>query len=120
LDSLAAWRVNGVQAPPDVRLEVEEVAELGRQFQAAQLQKRAADVRMDCSDEHLLANRRSPVVPLPAVTYSTAQAAKRLGIGERAAQRRAERGSLRATRAPGGELRFSKAEVDRIAKGSAQ
>jgi excisionase family DNA binding protein len=113
LDFLAGWRVSGLPAPPDVRTELEEVAELGRRFQAATLAKGQADVRQSV---RLVDCPRSSVVPLPAVTYSTAQAAKRLHIGSRAVQRRAERGSIRATRTPGGELRFSKAEVDRIAR----
>jgi excisionase family DNA binding protein len=118
-DVLAAMRVNGLQAPADVRLEIQEVAELGRRYQAACLQKRAADVRPGGPSEHSLANTCSPPAPLPAMTYSTAQVAAALGIGRRAVQRRAERGSLRAARTPGGELRFDSAEVDRIAKGTA-
>ncbi len=113
LDSLAAWRVNGLQAPPDVRLEVEEVAELGRRYQAATLQKRAADVRSDRSDEHSLANGCSLPAPSALVTYSTAQVAAALDIGCRAVQRRAERGSLPATRI-GRQWRFDAADVDRL------
>ena len=113
-DLLASWHVNGLQAPQDVRTEVEEVAECGRKFQAAQLAKRESDVRPDvrCVD-----SARSPVVPLLSMTYGTVEVAKKLHIGPRAAQRRAERGSLRATRGPRGELRFDKAEIDRLAKG---
>jgi excisionase family DNA binding protein len=113
LDSLAAWHVNGLTAPKDVRQEIEEVAELGRKFQAATLQKRGDGVRPDarCVD-----SQRSPVAHLPLVTCSSTEAAKRLGIGIRAVQRRAQRGSLHATRGPGGELCFSKAEVDRLAR----
>jgi excisionase family DNA binding protein len=116
-DFLASWRTNGLQAPVDVRLEVGEVAELGRRYQAACLQKRAADVRSDRSDEHTLANACSPPAPSALVTYSTAEVAAALGIGCRAVQRRANRGSLRATRTPGGDLRFDKVQVDRLAKG---
>jgi excisionase family DNA binding protein len=115
LDSLAAWRVNGLQAPPDVRLEVAEIAELGRRYQAAQLAKRAAHVRMDRSDERRLANGCAPPAPSVSVTYSTAEAAKSLHTGVRAVQRRAERGSLPAVRV-GRELRFAKADIDRIAR----
>jgi len=118
LDIIASRRVNGLRTPDDVRQEVQQVFELGRRFQAAQLQKRGADVRSDGSDEHFLANRCSPPATSESVTYGSAQAAKRLDIGQRAVQRRAERGSLRATRTPGGELRFDKAEIDRLAKGS--
>jgi excisionase family DNA binding protein len=114
LDFLASLRVSGLRTSEDVRREVVEVAELGRRFQAASLQKRAADVRQDV---RFLDRPRSPMVPLPSMT--TAQVAKRLSIGERAVQRRAERGSLRATRTPGGELRFSKVDVERLlVKGS--
>ncbi len=81
LDSLAAWRVNGLQAPPDVRREVEEIAELGRRFQAAQQAKRQEDVRSGDSDEHLLANRCSPPSRSVSVTYSSTQVAVALGIG---------------------------------------
>jgi len=112
-DFLASWRVNGLQAPSDVRIEIREVAELGRRFQAAQMAKRAAE---RTSDERPLANECSPSATSVAVTYSSAQAAKRLGVGQRAVQRRAERGSLRALRTPGGELRFERAEIDRIAR----
>ena len=117
MDSLAAWRVNGLRTPESVRQEVAEIAELGRRFQAARQAKRQVDVRpnvrfLDCP--------RSPVVTLPAVTISTTEAAKRLGIGERAVQRRAERGSLQATRTPSGELRFDAAEIDKLVKGSAR
>ena len=113
LDLLASRRLNGLRTSEDVRLELLEVAELGRKFQVAQLQKRAADVR---SDVRSVDCPRSPVVPLPAVTYSTTQVAAALDIGCRAVQRRAERGTLRATRAPGGELRFDRAEIDRLVK----
>jgi excisionase family DNA binding protein len=113
LDFLAGWRVAGLQAPRDVRTELEEIAELGRRFQAATLAKGQADVRQSV---RLVDSPRAPVVALPAVTYSTGQVAKKLSIGPRAVQRRAERGSLRATRAPGGELRFDSAEVNRIAR----
>src|ERR1039458_9855998 len=114
-DFLAGWHVNGLQAPEYVRLEGAGVADWGRRFQAASLAKRAPDVRQDVRS---LANRRSSPAISDAVTYSTAQAAKKLGIGPRAAQRRAERGSLRATRVRG-ELRFAKDQIDRLAKGIA-
>jgi excisionase family DNA binding protein len=112
-DFLASMRVSGLRTPEDVRLELLEVAELGRKFQVAQLQKRAADVRQGV---RFVDSERSLVVPLPAMTCSTAEAARKLDIGCRAVQRRAERGTLRATRAPGGELRFDRAEIDRLVK----
>jgi hypothetical protein len=115
LDFVAGWRTNGLRTPDDVRSEVLEVAELGRRFQAVQLQKRTADVR---SDVRSVANRRSSPAVSVSVTYSTAEVAKKLHIGSRAVQRRAERGSLRTTRASG-ELRFDSAEVDRLVKGIA-
>ena len=114
LDFLASLRVNGLRTPEDVRQEVQEVAELGRRYQAAQLAKRGSGVRSDRSDEHSLANGCSP--PAPSESMKTTQVAAALGIGCRAVQRRAERGSLRATRAPGGELRFEKSEIDRVAR----
>jgi excisionase family DNA binding protein len=116
-DFLASMRVSGLRTPEDVRLELLEVAELGRKFQVAQLAKRGADVRQGV---RFVDSERAPVVTSLAVTYSSAQAAKSLRIGVRAVQRRAERGSLRATRAPGGELRFDKAEVDRLARKESQ
>jgi excisionase family DNA binding protein len=112
-DLLAGWRVNGLPTPEDVRREVQEVSELGRRFQAAQLAKHAPDVRQDVRS---VANRRSP--PAPSVSMTTAQVAAALNVGCRAIQRRANRGSLRATRAPGGELQFDKTDVDRLVKGS--
>jgi hypothetical protein len=118
LDFLAGWRVNGLQAPSDVRQEVQEVAELGRRFQAATPAKGQADVRQSV---RLVDSPRAPVVPLPAVkTYSTAQTAAALDVGCRAIQRRAERGTLPATCTPGGELRFDKGLIDRLAKGKAR
>jgi excisionase family DNA binding protein len=113
LDLLTARRVAGLPTPENVRREVQEVFELGRKFQAATLAKRQTDVRQDV---RFVDCGRSSVVPSFAVTYSSAQAAKKLGIGQRAVQRRAERGSLRALRTPGGELRFERAEIDREAR----
>ena len=112
LDLIAARRVSGLPTPADVRLEVEEVAELGRRFKAATLQKRQEDVRQTV---RFVDWPRSPVVPLSAVTYSSTQVAVALGIGCRAVQRRAERGSLRATRV-GREWRFDAATIDRLAE----
>jgi excisionase family DNA binding protein len=113
LDLIASRRVSGLPTPEDVRREVQEVSELGRRFQAAQLAKHAPDVRQDVRS---VANRRSP--PAPSVSMTTAQVAAALNVGCRAIQRRANRGSLRATRAPGGELQFDKTDVDRLVKGS--
>ena len=114
-DFVVSLRVNGLQAPPDVRQEVQEVAEMGRRFQGAVLAKRQVDVRQDV---RAVDGRRSPPAPSVSVTYSTKQVAAALGCGCRAVQRRAERGSLRATRTPGGKLRFDSAEVNRLVKGS--
>ena len=113
LDFLASRRVSGLPTSEDVRREVQEVSELGRRYQAAQLAKRGADGRQDVRS---VANRRSP--PAPSVSMTTAQVAAALGTGCRAVQRRANRGSLRATRTPSGELRFDPAEIARLVKGS--
>jgi hypothetical protein len=115
-DFLASLRVSGLQAPSDVRIEIGEVAELGRRFQAAQMAKRAAE---RTSDERPLANGCSPSATSESVTYSSAETAKSLDIGPRAAQRRAKRGSLPATRI-GREWRFDAATIDRLAKGKAR
>ena len=119
LDLLAARRVSGLPTSESVRQELLEVDELGRRFQTAQLQKRAADVRSADSDEHSLANSCSPPATSVPVTYSSAEAATKLDIGPRAAQRRAQRGTLPATRI-GREWRFDAAEIDRLAKGKAR
>jgi hypothetical protein len=58
-DFLASRRVSGLRTPEDVRLELQEVAELGRRFQTAQLAKRQADVRLG---EHSLATSTDPSV----------------------------------------------------------
>ncbi len=112
LDLLAARRVSGLPTSESVRQELLEVDELGRRFQTAQLQKRAADVRSADSDEHSLANSCSPPATSVPVTYSSAEAATKLDIGPRAAQRRAQRAPSRRP-ASAAKWRFDTAEIDR-------
>lgn len=96
LDLLAeiAFR-DGVAIPAPVRQVADDVAEVGRAFRRAQAEEPAPDVR---SDVRSVANGCSSPADLPPMTtYTTSEAAKRLGLKTaRAVQRRAERGTLRA------------------------
>lgn len=110
-DFLVSLRINGVQAPADVRQDIADIVEVGREFRSAELRLRAGDVRQEVRQ---VANACSPLSDSLTMTYSTTEAVERLGGSPRALQRRVARGTLKATRDARGWLRFDKAYVDQL------
>ena len=105
------YRQDGRQVPPDLRKVLEEMAEMGREYLLAEVAKRTSDVRT-CS--HPVDTECSSPTPWVPVVY-TQQVAEKLGIGARAVQRRAARGTLPATLVDGA-WQFDAAAVDRLAQ----
>jgi excisionase family DNA binding protein len=118
------YRRNGLPIPDRVRAELLEVFEIGAALRdAARRQRRAtaSDVRSDVRLLDLLDSPRSSMVesrPMkPPRTYSTKEAAALLGVGERAVQQLATRGSVAASR-EGHEWRFDADAIDKRATGA--
>ncbi len=115
LDALEArYRQDGLEMPPHVRSVALEVAELGQAFRSEMRKRSEANAQANAST----AKPCSLGPPSEEMTYSTAEAATKLGTGPRAVQRRAERGTLPAVRR-GRQWWFHAAEVDRLAEGVA-
>ncbi len=103
------YRRDGVQMPDPVRKELSEAAEVGMQWRDFQR------VYANTSEHFVDPECSSPTSSVP-MSYSSKVTAKKMGVGERAVQRRAERGTLPATR-QGRTWHFDAAAIDQLVKG---